>query len=367
VIRPRGAATRRRDDQEQSGPSVQEIGQLLRNARLERGLDLLAVHDRLSRPITQIEALENGDLERLADREAAVSTVRRYATFLGLDGVSLADQMGDAWDAAETGGPVPPQDETGVVPASSGLRPRAKEAGAATTRVASVDAPPEHLRAFTQTGEVPRYGVEPRPTSGNGAGPPTGTFPVLPRQDLRDSRRALARARRRLRAPTWLKVLTWVVAVSVLVVTAGWAVRAWNPQWLIQGHILRTAQPGARASSTTSPTRPAPASHQKNAVQPVAVGATSTAFVVRTANFTVSIATTDKCWIEVTSSGSSAPLIEGVQTGNKSFHYKATGTMTVIVGASAVLVGVNIDGKAAYLNKPSVTPYTYIFQPPKSA
>lgn len=365
MIRPRGAVTRRRDEEEQSGPSVQEIGRLLRNARLERGLDLLAVHDRLSRPITQIEALENGDLGRLPDREAAVSTVRRYATFLGLDGVALAEQLGEAWSATETGGGLRPHDETGVVAASSGSR--AKKAGAATTRVASVDAPPEHLRAFTQTGEVPRYGVAPRPTSGNGAGPPTGTFPVVPRQDLRDGRRALTRARRRLRAPSWLKVLTWVAALLVLVVTAGWAVRAWNPQWLIQGHILRTAQPGARGSSTTSPTTPAPVSHQKNAVQPVALGATSTTFVVRTANFTVSVGTTGPCWIEVTSSGSPAPLIEGVQTANKAFHYKATGTMTVIVGASAVLVGVSIDGKTAYLNKPAAAPYTYIFQPPKTA
>jgi hypothetical protein len=372
VIRPRGAVTRRRDDQEQSGPSAQEIGQLLRNARLERGLDLLAVHDRLSRPITHIESLENGELERLPDREAAVSIARRYATFLGLDGAALAEQVGDAWSVAEKEGAVRAPDDTGVVPSPSSpgrsARPAARAAGTATTPVASVDAPPDHLRAFTQTGEVPRYGVAPRST-GNGAGPPTGTFPVLPRQDLRDGRRALARARRRLRAPTWLKVLTWLAAFSVLVVAAGWGVRTWNAQWLIQAHILRTVEPGAlpsSPSSSTSPTTPSSVSHQKSAVEPVAFGASSSAFIVRTARFTVSIATSGRCWIEVTSSGSSVPLIEGVQSANQTFHYKANGTMTVIVGASAVLVGVSIDGKAVYLNKPSVTPYTYTFQPPKA-
>ena len=53
VIRPRGGTTRRRDDQEEQPiSSAEEIGRLLRDAREERGLDLLAVHDRLSRPIT---------------------------------------------------------------------------------------------------------------------------------------------------------------------------------------------------------------------------------------------------------------------------------------------------------------------------
>ena len=72
---------------------------MLRAAREERGLDLLAVHDRLSRPITQLEALENGDLAGLPDQALALSTLRRYAAFLGLDGDALALQMIDAWSA----------------------------------------------------------------------------------------------------------------------------------------------------------------------------------------------------------------------------------------------------------------------------
>jgi hypothetical protein len=60
----------------------------------------LAVHDRLSRPITLIEALENGDFAALPDQAQALSTLRRYAAFLGLDGDALALQMLDAWSAA---------------------------------------------------------------------------------------------------------------------------------------------------------------------------------------------------------------------------------------------------------------------------
>ena len=59
MIRPRSGTTRRRDDENQlTNSSAEEIGRLLRDAREERGLDLLAVHDRLSRPITMLEALE---------------------------------------------------------------------------------------------------------------------------------------------------------------------------------------------------------------------------------------------------------------------------------------------------------------------
>ena len=101
MIRPRGGATRRRDDQdEESTSSAEEIGRQLREAREERGLDLLAVHDRLSRPITQLEALERGDLASLPDQALALSTLRRYAAFLGLDGDALALRMIDAWSAA---------------------------------------------------------------------------------------------------------------------------------------------------------------------------------------------------------------------------------------------------------------------------
>ena len=98
MIRPRGGTTRRRDDQDEgTTSSAEELGRLLRDAREERGLDLLAVHDRLSRPITQLEALEKGDLTALPDQALALSTLRRYAAFLGLDGDALALQMIDAW------------------------------------------------------------------------------------------------------------------------------------------------------------------------------------------------------------------------------------------------------------------------------
>jgi hypothetical protein len=330
--------------------SAEEIGGLLRSAREERGLDLLAVHDRLSRPITLIEALENGDLAALPDQAQALSTLRRYAAFLGLDGDALALQMLDAWSVS--------------LAATGAIR---SPAGAVTNVVTAVTAEPDHLRAFTQTGEVPRVGagsvVGP---GGSGAygygvpGPPTGTFPVVPRQDIKQSKRAVAKARRRLRAPTGLKVVTWVSLVLVLVVAAGFAIQRWSPTWLVQTHILRVAQP----HSGTAPSGAAAGTgtiHQSSPVLLTTTGAQSSSYTVAARRFTVTVATSGKCWVQITSSHSAIPLAEGVQPPGKVLTFPNQGTMTVQVGASAVLVGVAIDGKAAYINAPHLTPYTYTF------
>src|SRR3984957_9652412 len=234
---------------------------MLRNAREERGLDLLAVHDRLSRPITHLEALESGNLAGLPDQALALSTLRRYASFLGLDGDALALQMIDAWSATTTATPAP-----AVSPASRGATRTQVGAGAVTNVVTAVTTGPDHLRAFTQTGEVPRVGAG-SAAGGSGAygygvtsGPPTGTFPVVPRQQIRHSKRAIAKARRRLRAPTSLKVFTWVAVVLVLIVAVGFGIQKWRPQWLARTHILRVAGPvnhsGAKTTPGTTPTPP---------------------------------------------------------------------------------------------------------------
>jgi hypothetical protein len=366
VIRPRGGTTRRRDDQqEQAIATIVEIGRRLRTAREERGLSLLSVHDRLSRPITQLEALESGDLARLPDQALAISTLRRYATFLGLDGDSLALKMIDAWS---------------VSPYAS------MQAGAPVASVvAAVTTGPDHLRAFTQTGKVPKVGgraTSPTGTGPNGheatTGPPTGTFPVVPRRELRHSRRAVARARRQLRAPRSLKVVTWVACLFVLAALVGLGIRQWRPQWLASSHILRVVKPGSQnphpvVSPLVPPTQPASATqtttpsahhHQTNAVELALAGPTGEAYSVNTSHFTVKVATSGTCWVQITSSQSPAPLVSGVQPGGKSFSEPAKGTMTVQLGSSSVLVGIVVKGKTVFLAAPHVVPFTYTFVPP---
>jgi len=368
VIWQRGGTTRRRDDHEKKpGSSAEGIGWLLRAAREERGLDLLVVHDRLSRPITQLEALENGDLARLPDQALALSTLRRYASFLGLDGDALALQMIDAWSATTTATPAP-----AVSPASRGATRTQVGAGAVTNVVTAVTTGPDHLRAFTQTGEVPRVGAG-SAAGGSGAygygvtsGPPTGTFPVVPRQQIRHSKRAIAKARRRLRAPTSLKVVTWLVFVLVLAVVAGFAIQRWNPEWLVRSHILRVASPNtSRASGGTGA-----GTGQSPKAPPVVTLSTftpqSASYTVSARSFNISFATSGRCWVQVASAGSQTPLISGVQPAGKVLSFPSQGAMTLQVGSAAVVVGITVNGKPAYVGRPSTTPYTYTFTPAHS-
>ena len=350
MIRPRGGATRRRDDKdEEPTSSAEEIGRLLRQAREERGLDLLAVHDRLSRPITQLEALERGDLDSLPDQALALSTLRRYAAFLGLDGDALALRMIDAWSS-------PPAAVNGAARGDAGA--------AVTSVVAAVTTGPDHLRAFTQTGQVPRVGAGSTAAAGGygygmATGPPTGTFPVVPRQELRQSKRAVARARRKLRAPTPLKIVTGVALLLVLAVVAGYVILQQRPQWLVSARILRVVEPGGPQAPAPATTSTVP--HQVAIVVPGVSGPASSAYSVGTKDFTVNVSTTGPCWVQVTSSESSVPLIVGVQQAGKRLSYPAQGTMTVQVGSSAVVVGISVKGKVVFFTAPHVTPYTYVF------
>jgi cytoskeletal protein RodZ len=341
VIRPRGGTTNRREDQDASLSSAREIGRQLREARVERGLDLLAAHDRLSRPITQLEALENGDLAALPDQALALSTLRRYAAFLGLDGDALALRMIDAWSSAAR---------------------HAGDSGAEATRVtAAVTSGPDNLRSFTQTGQVPRVGARFNATAAVAAvmpstGPPTGTFPVVPRQELKHSKRAVAKARRRLRAPAALKAITWTIVALLVIAVAGFAIYQWSPQWLVNAHILRVT--GHPVTTTLAGSSSAPAA---SVVTETSSTAQSGSFVVNASSFDTVIATSGPCWIQVTSSTTSTPLAVGVQPAGKNLAFPNKGTMTVQVGSSAVIVAITVDGKGVYLNKPTTTPFTYTF------
>ena len=357
MIRPRGGTARRggNGQDHRLEESAGSVGARLRQSREERGLAILTVHDRLDRPITQIEALEHDDHAALPDEILALSVLRRYATFLGLDGDDLAARYMTERRA-------------------SGVDQSATRATAAVTSVvAAVTSGPDHLRAFTETGEVPQVGggfSSASGASGNydysvSTGPPTGTFPVVQRGDLRKSRRTVARARRRMKAPTWLKVATWIVAFLILLVAAGWVLLSVKPTVLANAHILRVATPGA-ASSASSGGRTVsttPPGRQAFPVQPTGTSGSGASYRVATSKFNVVVATSGRCWVQVTSSSSPVPLVSGVQDGSKVLTLPANGTMTVEVGSSAVIVGITIKGKNAFTDAPKVVPFTYTFAP----
>jgi hypothetical protein len=168
-----------------------------------------------------------------------------------------------------------------------------------------------------------------------------------------------------MKAPTWLKVLTWIAAVLLLVVAAGWVLLSAKPTVLANAHILRVVPAGQSTggSTGTAPATTTPVSHQAFPVQPVSTTASGASYTVATSRFDVVVATSGRCWVQVTSSSSPVPLVSGVQNAGQVLTYPANGTMTVEVGSSAVIVGVTIKGKNAFTNIPKVVPFTYTFAP----
>jgi cytoskeletal protein RodZ len=338
MMRNRGTDARvAGDQQDEPTPSPVDIGRVLRAKREELGLDLLTVHDRLGRPITQLEALEAGDLSRLHNQAFALSTLRRYARFLALDGDALALQFMESLSSVS----------------------------GATTGVVSVgSSEPEHLRAFTQTGPVPRVGGNSRGYNGTGygqVGPPTGTLSVIPREQIKETRKIQRKVRRTRRAPVLLRVATWVVLLALLVVLAGVGIRHWRPQLFVQWHIVPAngalyVPPVSR--TTTAPTHP---------VAPVAVKEVSTdnlttaTYTVSAAHFKVILTTTAPCYVEVTSPASVNPIVEDVQPANVTKSYPADGSLTVNVGAAEVSISVSVNGKSAFTTVPHYAPFTYTF------
>ncbi len=332
-------------------PTPADIGRVLREKREAIGLDLLTVHDRLGRPITQLEALESGDLSRLHNQAFALSTLRRYARFLALDGDALALQF---MQSVSAGPPAAPS------PAPVGRR------GAASTptgMVTAVDSGPEHLRAFTQTGPVPRVGYNNglTGTGFGGVGPPTGTLSVIPREQIRETRRAQRKARRSRRAPAVLRLATWIVLAALVVALAGVVLRHWRPQLLVEWHI---AQPNgalylASPPPSTAPTTP----HARDAtVKQVSTdNQTEATYTVSASSFKVILTTTAPCYVQINSPASVNAIVADVQPPNVTKSYAASGSLTVQIGASGVSISVSVKGSNIFTTVPKVAPFTYTF------
>lgn len=370
MIRPRGGPARRGGDRPTKTPaSPSDIGGMLREARLRRQLDLSTISGHLGRSsVAQLVALESGERANLADQAGALSLLRRYATFLGLDGDDLALQAMEAWSSA------PPRTPAAAA-VGGGPTPRAAAAwdsAPVTGVVTAVSAGPDHLRAFTQTGQVPRVGGAGDWPGGGSAffgngrtiGPPTGMLPVVPPDAIRETRRASGKARRRRRASPGLKFLTWLVGLLVVVALAGVVIQRQRPQWLRRAHLIHIAQPNGQPVVTTSPTTTIPPVHHQTAPSVVAEpgnNSVKSTYIVSTQRFTLKTATSAPCWVEVLSPTSITPVSEGVQNPNTTQSFNADKSITLEVGSSSVLISITINGKVAFLIRPTTAPFTYTF------
>ncbi len=82
----------------QQGPQVmdaQAIGELFRQKRKELNLSLKEVENATSVRMTYLQAIEDGQMEKLISPIYAQGFVRQYAAFVGLDGDKLVTEHAD--------------------------------------------------------------------------------------------------------------------------------------------------------------------------------------------------------------------------------------------------------------------------------
>ena len=82
--------------------TLQEIGELLRQARVEQGLSRDELAQSLKMGSEQLQALENGDLDRLPEPVFIKAMTRRVASKLSLDDDSLINRLQDVLPAPKT-------------------------------------------------------------------------------------------------------------------------------------------------------------------------------------------------------------------------------------------------------------------------
>jgi len=356
-----GDRTTRRRGRRQLGPaSPAALGDALREAREAGAVTLAEVHDRAGVPWQQLEALEGGDLSLFPDQAAAATAVRRYADLVGLDAEQLGQAVTQFWGTAAAGFP-------DVALADTGRRRR----GQRRTAAADNGLPPggghlsrypgdgTHLRAFTQTDQVP--GVRRVDFAVAGPGDPQGQFSVT---GVFPTTTGWAPARRR-GLPVLLGAAIWCTVVLLVIGLGGLAVHHWRPQWLVDIHVEHlaartpsTSTPGPGSGHTRAPKQTSPVTLTSNGVAAASV-------TVRAADYSVVVAANGgSCWVRATTPQAFAPVFnQTLASGQNATIPAGGGQLTLDLGSSYALVAVQIDGKTApgFLFKPSAAPYIMNF------
>jgi Helix-turn-helix domain len=346
---------RRGGRRQQPGSTPADVGSALREAREAAGIGLTELQDRTGVPLPQLEALEAGDISRFPDLRSALTAVRRYGDLVELDIERFAGVVETHWGAPPAGVPGPLTGGVGTangVPTQSVYVTGSVSAG----HLSRYPGDGTHLRAFTQTDEVPgvRRGAPPAVNGNGGSLTVTGSFPAVPR--------TFAPART---VPLLLRGAIWVTAMLLVVALAGLAVQHYEPQLLADIHLVHHAHPATPATpgGATRSSTPARSAHS-SVVSLTNTGVGSATVAVRASNYTVVVAAWAPCWTVVHSPQSFSPVFAGtLQTGQVKDFNSSNGQLTVSMSASIVTVQVKIGGKTVpkWLFKPTTVPFTLNF------
>jgi len=230
-------------------------------------------------------------------------------------------------------------------------------AGASTVRVTG-------LRGSVPPVPTPPLADPNGPMSFDDAAPPP-PIPAPPQPGHKDKAMISINHRpRRLAAPA-IAVAVVLVLIVVLLLTGSHKV---PPSRTHSSHKNsgRTSSPSSKPSkkkaTTTTSTPPSPA-----VSSPLAATSQSATYDVAASAFTVTLtATSGACWVDATSTATGATLYSGSLAAGGQHSFSATGPVTVIVGAPAVL-STSVDGGAVVLPSGFQTPFTMSFVPTAAA
>jgi hypothetical protein len=351
---------RRGGRRQKSGSTPGDIGTTLREARETAGVGLSELQDRTGVPLPQLEGLEAGDLSMFPDLRSALTAVRRYSDLVQLDAEPFTSVVETQWGTSQAGFAGGGSASTGE---SNGTATQSVYLGAPASvgHLSRYPGDGTHLRAFTQTDEVPGVRRLPRPLAhadnGTGAFTDTGSFPALPTAFVPAPR-----------VPWILQGAIWLTVILLVVALAGLAVEHYQPQWLADIHLVHHAHnatpstpatPGG-ATGTSTPARHGPPA----AVSLTSTGVASATVSVRASNYTVVVAAWAPCWTVVHTPQNFSPIFAAtLQTGQVKDFTPSNGQLSLSMSASLVTVQVKIGGKTVpkWLFKPTTVPYTLNF------
>jgi hypothetical protein len=350
---------RRGGRRQKAGSTPATVGTALREAREASGVELSEIQDRTGIPWPQLEALEGGNLSLFPDLRSAVTAVRRYSDLVELDVDGFARVVEEHWGTAPAG--FDGAEATGTGGNGGGRAPGGYLTGPVYAgHLSRYPGDGTHLRAFTQTDEVPgvrRTEASPADShSGTAAFSATGTFPSVPRRFVP------VRA-----APLVLQGAVWVTAILLVVAGAGLAVAHYQRQWLADIHVVRHSP-----SATSKPSAPSATSHTNVPSGPAhtgpvtlaQTGVASATVSVHASNYSVVVGAWARCWTVVHTPQSFSPVFAGtLAAGQVKVFNPANGQLSLSMSASLVTVQVRIGGKdvPGFLFKPTSVPYTLDF------
>jgi hypothetical protein len=338
------------------GPAtLPEVASTLRRARTRLGVGLAEAATATSIPYSQIDALEGGTVDRLADRVETLQALRHYADFLGLPGDRYALLLIDLWPSASVNRSL----AEALSATSATLAAPSAPSDPTTGSVQVLDPPTEAVAAesvdrffVTQTSMAASGG-----TFGNTAPVPsalldTGETPAVSRPN---------KMRRRRRGQFVLRLAVWTLGILVVLGAAGLAADHWRPHWLTSLHI-----PGVHTTGDTS-TPTTTSSHTSSTAPPIySVATTSPTAVtvtVRAPSFTVVVSPYGgPSWVEATEPDHFGAIFAATMPAGAVQKFPVTTGLTLQIGSASGRTLVTVDNKVVgfYFPKAAPTTITYV-------